>query len=123
QAVVASPLWSSLALVWVFDEAGGFADHVAPPHSCVAAPSESKFFELGIRVPMVVISPGARRHYVSHVVHEHTSVTRFIETVFDLPALTARDANSDALLDMFDFGCPAITSVPDAPPAGKGGCK
>jgi len=31
---------------------------------------------------------------------------RFIESVFDLPALTARDANSDALLDMFDFACP-----------------
>ena len=55
--------------------------------------------------------------------HEHTSITRFVETVFDLPALTARDANSDALLDMFDFACSANTVVPDAPQAGTGGCK
>jgi phospholipase C len=123
QAVVTSPLWSNVALIWVFDEAGGFADHVPPPRSCVASPSETKFFELGIRVPMIVISPWARRHYVSHVVHEHTSVTRFIETVFDLPALTARDANSDALLDMFDFACPYAAPIAPPPPAGTGGCR
>ena len=73
-----------------------------------------------MRVPLVVISPWARRHYVSHVRHEHTSLLRFIETLFGLPALTARDANSDALLDMFDFA--AAGEVPDAPPAGTGGC-
>jgi phospholipase C len=71
---------------------------------------------------LIVASPWARRHYVSHVVHEHTSITRFIETVFDLPALTARDANSDGLLDMFDFSCPPAMTVPAAPPAGSGGC-
>jgi hypothetical protein len=58
---------------------------------------------------------------VSHVVHEHTSITRFIEALFKLPALTARDANSDALLDMFDFSCPPAP-VPPAPAAGTGGC-
>jgi len=34
----------------------------------------------------------------------HTSITRFIELLHDLPALTGRDANSDAMLDLFDFG-------------------
>ena len=76
-----------------------------------------------MRVPWSVISPWARRHYVSHVVHEHTSITRFIETVFDLPALTARDANSDALLDMFDFSCGRDSTPPaGAPAVGTGGC-
>jgi phospholipase C len=121
-AVIASPSWSSTALIFTYDEAGGFADHVPPPTTCVARPADAEFFELGARVPTVVISPWARRHYVSHVVHEHTSILRFIETVFDLPALTARDANSDALLDMFDFTCPAQLSVPAAPAAGTGGC-
>jgi phospholipase C len=120
-AVVASAIWPTTAIVWVYDEGGGFADHVPPPTSCVPAPLEAAFFELGPRVPMVVASPWARRHYVSHLVHEHTSITRFIETVFDLPALTARDANSDALLDMFDFSC-APAAVPAAPAAGTGGC-
>jgi phospholipase C len=123
EAIVASPIWSTTAVIWVYDEAGGFADHVPPPTTCVAAPSEAAFFELGVRVPMVVVSPWARRHYVSHLVHEHTSITRFIETVFDLPALTARDANSDALLDMFEFGCSPELSAPLAPSAGGGGCR
>jgi hypothetical protein len=55
-------------------------------------------------------------------VHEHTSILRFIELVFDVPSLTARDANSDALLDMFDFACPNATAIPDAPAAGTGRC-
>jgi phospholipase C len=122
EAARASNAWDSLAILLTYDEAGGFADHVPPSnHACVARPEDSDFHELGVRVPLVVISPGARRHYVSHVQKEHTSLTRFIEAVFDLPALTARDANSDALLDMFDFACqPAV--VADAPAAGSEGC-
>ena len=124
---VASKLWPGLALLWTYDEAGGFFDHVPPPNkACVARPGNAKdtsFYELGVRIPMVVISPYARAAYVSHVVQEHTAITRFIETVFDLPALTSRDANSDALLDMFDFACPpAFLKPPTAPPAGTGGC-
>jgi len=104
-----------------YDEAGGFFDHVQPPATCVARPQDSRFFELGTRVPLIAISPWARRRYVSKTVHEHTSITRFIETVFGLGALTARDANSDALLDMFDFACPPAP-VPAAPAPGTGGC-
>ena len=123
EAVLKSAIWPTTALIWTYDEGGGFVDHVPPPKTCAPSPAEVAFTELGVRVPMVVISPYARRHYVSHVVHEHTSITRFIETVFDLPALTARDANSDALLDMFDFACPPNPTVPDAPAAGTKGCK
>src|SRR6185369_4467428 len=127
QGAVTSPLWPRLALIWTYDEAGGFADHVPPPNeACVARPDNPKdlpFVELGARVPLAVISPYARPHFVSHVVQDHTAVTRFIETVFGVTALTARDANSDALLDMFDFGCaPALLQPPEAPPAGTGGC-
>lgn len=125
-ATVASPLWDKTAILFTFDEAGGFADHVPPPEkSCIARPNNPKdadFFELGVRVPLIAISPWARRHTVSHVQHEHTSITRFIELVFDLPAMTARDANSDALLDMFDFGCKSPAAIPDAPESGTGGC-
>ena len=115
EAILKSAIWPTTALIWTYDEGGGFADHVPPPKTCAPSPAEVAFTELGVRVPMVIISPYARRHYVSHVVHEHTSITRFIETVFDLPALTARDANSDALLDMFDFACPPIPPSPMHP--------
>jgi phospholipase C len=125
-ALVASPLWEKTALLFTYDEAGGFFDHVPPPTSCVARPDNPKdteFFELGVRVPLIAISPWARRHYVSHVQHEHTSITRLIELVFGVPALTKRDANSDALLDMFDFDCKNDDPVPLAPAAGTGGCR
>ncbi|HLK92630.1 MAG TPA: alkaline phosphatase family protein [Polyangia bacterium] len=126
QAAVSSPLWPQLALIWTYDEAGGFADHVPPPSAaCIARPGDARdaaFFELGVRVPLAVISPYARSHYTSHVVQDHTAITRLIELVFDLPALTSRDANSDGLLDMFDFDAPAFLTPPPAPPAGTGGC-
>jgi phospholipase C len=111
-------------LFYTYDEAGGFADHVPPPsNACAASPDQSMFTELGVRIPLVAISPYAKPHFVSKVDHQHTSITRFIETVFDLPAMSARDANSDALLDMFDFCTPALLTLPTAmPAAGKGEC-
>ena len=122
-AVRASPVWDSTVLLFTYDEAGGFFDHVPPPDdACLARPADALFHELGTRVPLIAISPWARRHFVSHTRKEHTSITRVIEAVFDLPALTARDANSDALLDLFDFGC-APAPVPPAPDAGTGGCR
>jgi phospholipase C len=123
QHVIGSPQWPRLAIIWTYDEAGGFADHALPPVGCAAAPSVSPFTQMGPRVPLVVISRWAKLGYVSHVEHDHTAITRFIETIFDLPALTARDANSDALLDLFDFSCAQpVSPPPGAPDAGTGGC-
>ncbi len=123
---VRSPQWKRTALVWTYDESGGFADHVPPPDGC--APSlESKdraFFERGARVSFVVVSPYSKPGYVSHVVQDHTAITRFIEAIFGLPALTRRDANSSALLELFDFASPpALLTPPDAPASGTNGCQ
>jgi phospholipase C len=121
--LVASPLWSSTVLFYVYDEAGGFADHVQPPsNACPPSPDQAAFVELGVRVPFVVVSPFAKRKFVSHAVHQHTSILRFIELVFNVPALTARDANSDALLDMFDLCGSPKTDVGTIPAAGTGHC-
>jgi phospholipase C len=91
---------------------------VPPPPACIAAPSESAFDRLGFRIPLIAISPRARASYVSHEVHSLTSILRFIEALFDLPALTSRDANSDALLDLFDFcDAPFATPPGDVPAA------
>ena len=59
-----------------------------------------------------MISPFAEQNYVSHVVHDHTSVLRFIETKFNLGALTRRDANASNLLDCFDFRRAAFHEPP-----------
>ena len=121
-ATVKSPLWPKTVLFFTYDEAGGFGDHVPPPASCAPSADQAEFTQLGVRVPLVAVSPYARRHFVSHAVHQHTSILRFIEALHDLPALTARDANSDALFDLFDFGCAATAPLGDAPAAGMGKC-
>ncbi len=119
--VVASPQWDRLAMIWTYDEGGGFADHVKPPNACRATP-DSPYTMMGPRVPLVVISPWAKRHFVSHVASDHTAITRLVELLFHLPAMTARDANSTALLNLFDFSCGRNQSVPPAPDPGTGDC-
>jgi phospholipase C len=123
-AIVNGPQWPTTAFFFTYDEAGGFFDHVPPPAACVpdTSTTNAAFNRMGFRLPSVLVSPYARPGYVSHVVHETTSITRFIELMFDLPALTARDANSDAMLDLFDFSTPAMLHPPVPPNAGASRC-
>jgi phospholipase C len=90
-----SPEWSSTAVVLTWDDFGGFYDHVPPPHVDI--------YGLGPRVPALIISPYARPGYVDHTQYEFASVLRFIETIFDLPPLTSRDASANDMLGAFDF--------------------
>ena len=132
QAMFDSPQWKESVLFLTYDEHGGIFDHVAPPEACPpddVAPDfrtdEDKAFNAktpgttfdryGFRVPVVVVSPFAKKSYVSHHVYDHTSITRFIETVFKLPALTNRDANADPMTDFFDFDQPAFMTPPRIP--------
>ena len=98
------------------------ADPTGPyPDNCAS------FDQLGFRVPLMVVSPFAKQHYVSHTVADHTSLLGFIEKRFlslDNPDgrlhLTKRDLHADALEDMFDFtSSPSLnTAVGQAlPPA------
>jgi phospholipase C len=112
-AVMGSPAWPTTVLLFMYDEHGGYYDHVPPPPAIppddippdvAPAPNAPALWnQYGVRVPAFVISPFARRDYVSHVVHDHTSVLRFIETKFNLGALTRRDANASNLLDCLDL--------------------
>jgi phospholipase C len=119
-----SPQWPHLAVFITFDENGGLYDHVPPPQACppddldpVVAPGGvmAKFDRYGFRVPLLVVSPYAKPHSVSHAVYDHTSILRFIEARFKIPALTARDANADPLFDMFDFTSPKLLTPPQLP--------
>ena len=120
-AVTKSSIWNETALFYTYDEAGGIADHVPPPPACPPSAKFPDFDRLGVRVPVMLVSPYAKRGYVSHKIHSHTSILRFVELVYDLPALTARDANSDAMLDMFDFSS-AVAPPKNEPNAGHGAC-
>jgi phospholipase C len=126
-AVMHSPQWNRAALFLTYDEHGGIYDHVPPPPACKpdshapmgmdGTPAPGAFDRLGFRVPFMVISPYAKRGYVSHDVLSHTSITRFIEARFRVPALTARDANSMIPIDSFDFGAPPKLDLPSLPEA------
>jgi phospholipase C len=124
EAVMKSPKWAKTALIVTYDESGGFFDHVPPPAACPPddTAANAAFDRLGFRVPFVVVSPFARRGYVSHRVHSHTSITRLVEALIGAPALTNRDANSDALLDLFDFESPGAPPVTDMPAASTQSC-
>src|SRR5439155_1425349 len=75
------------------------------------------FDQYGVRVPAVVVSPYAKSHFVSHVVHDHTSILRFIEYRFGMPSLTNRDAAADPMLEFFDFNSPPFVTPPSLPAA------
>jgi phospholipase C len=95
-AIGKSPFWNSTAIFVMWDEWGGWYDHVPPPHL--------DFDGLGFRVPLLVISPFAKRGYVSHVRYEHGSILRFIEDRFGLSRLAASDTRANSPEnDCFDF--------------------
>lgn len=100
-AAMSSALWPQLAIFVTWDDWGGWWDHVTPPE--LEQWTDGTQFRLGGRVGCLVISPYARRGYVSHAQHSHVSLVRFCETVFGLPSLNARTNASDAMDDCFDF--------------------
>jgi len=122
KSLTQSPQWKRSALFLVYDEHGGLYDHVQPPPACVpdgiaprsedGSPVEGTFDRLGFRVPLIVVSPYAKKGYVSHETYDHASVVRFIQARFKMPALTARDANAKAPLDVFDFANPPNLAPP-----------
>jgi phospholipase C len=123
-AVSSGPEWSSTVLVVIYDEWGGFFDHVAPPRA--AAPNavdpdvEGGKALLGFRVPAIVASPFTRgdpaNPSVDSRVYDHTSVLKLIEWRWNLRPLTARDASTDVgnLAFALDLANPD-PSVPSLP--------
>src|SRR6185312_6274373 len=125
-ALLASPSWHSSAFFLSWDEPGGFYDHVAPvpmtkPDNIAPQLNSGDgnqpgdFAHSGMRVPVVVVSPWAKPHFVSHVARDHTSILKFIEDRFGLQPLTARDANADDMMEFFDFSTPHFATPPPLP--------
>ncbi len=102
-AVGGSPYWESTAILITWDDWGGWYDHVAPP-SPIGRPFG--YYELGFRVPLLVVSPYTPAGYISRPRHDFGSTLRFVEKVFGLgriPPGNFADARADDLADFFDF--------------------
>jgi phospholipase C len=98
-AVGSSTYWNSTAIIVIWDDWGGWYDHVTP--------TVLNSYELGFRVPMMVVSPYAKPGYVSHVSYEFGSILKFIEETFNLGSLGTTDVRANDLSDCFNFGSPA----------------
>jgi phospholipase C len=90
-AIEHGPDWRSTAIFITYDDCGCFYDHVPPPPG------------LGIRTPMVIVSPWVRAHKVDSHVASIASMLAFTERAFELPALTGRDAAAYGYRRAFDF--------------------
>lgn len=93
-----SELWSKSAFFWTYDDWGGWYDHVPPPRVDQHG--------YGFRVPALLVSPYAKRGYVSSDTSDFTSILAFIEENWNLEPLTNRDANANDMMEAFDFDRP-----------------
>lgn len=95
-AIASNPtLWSQSAIIITYDESDGFYDHV-PPQILAYGP-DSLPMARGVRIPLLVISPYARVHAVSHAIGDHNAVIETINTIFNLPALSSLPDEASAL--------------------------
>ncbi len=95
-AVGRSKFWNSSAIFVMWDDWGGWYDHVPPP--------QIDRYGLGIRVPLLIVSPLAKSGVVSHTQYESGSLLKFAEQTFSLAPLAKSDARANALDDAFAFG-------------------
>jgi len=95
-AIGESSYWNSTAIVILWDDWGGFYDHVPPPgpHNWQGGP--------GFRVPMLIVSAYSKPH-VDHTVYQFGSILRFVEDTWSLGTLGRNDEHSTSIANAFDF--------------------
>ncbi len=114
-------LFAKTVLVVLYDEHGGYYDHVPPPPAINPDGRISTddppfgFDRLGVRVPAVLVSPLVGQGRVDHAVYDHTSLLATVKKVFGLPRfLTRRDASANTFESHFSSGLPRDPSdMPD----------
>jgi phospholipase C len=130
EAVLRSPAWPRTLLIYTYDEHGviytydehgGYYDHVPPPAApppddippkLGAEDPPGDYGSYGPRVPAIVVSPYSKAGGVTEVVHDHTSILATIESKWNLPALTNRDANAATVMDFLDLTNAALLRPP-----------
>jgi phospholipase C len=124
EALRRSPIWESSLLVVLYDEHGGFYDHVAPPPARATGSTGRKygfsFDQLGPRVPAIIVSPLIPRNQVDHRQYEHSSVISTLIDLFHLDPLTARSSSSSGLKHLATLDAPR-TDAPMTLPDPMGG--
>jgi phospholipase C len=99
-ALMQGPDWCTSAAFVVWDDFGGFYDHLPPPNTTSTV---ADVYGPGFRVPLLVISPYAKPAFIDHAPYEFSSLLKFAEVTFGLAPLTLRDTNTNNLLNSFNF--------------------
>jgi len=95
-AIGESQYWKSSAVIVVWDDWGGWYDHVPPP--------QLDYQGLGFRVPMIVVSPYVRAGTISHTQYEFGSIIRFVEDNWKLGRIPmSTDRRAQSIVDLFNF--------------------
>ncbi|HEX8925404.1 MAG TPA: alkaline phosphatase family protein [Terriglobales bacterium] len=120
-ALMKGPNWKDSVFFLTFDEYGGFYDHVPPmatvnpdgiaPLDIPAGQPTGDFTITGLRLPLMVISPFTKPHFVSNTPADFTAMLKFIETRYNLQPLTKRDAAQMDMQEFFDWSAPNLAST------------
>ncbi len=127
-AIMESPQWPRTALFCVYDEWGGFFDHVVPPRVPDLRSSRNlanDFGQMGFRIPAVLVSPYARHGHVDHSIYGFESILKMIRYRFGIPPLTPRDLFANNIASAFDWnGKPRLEPphLPQPPEIIVAGC-
>jgi phospholipase C len=124
--LMTSSSWHDSVFIFSFDEGGGTYDHVVPmlnvprpdglsPVDLISTSVPGDFTRYGFRLPMIVISPFSKKHFVSHTPTDYTAILKLTETRFGLPSLTNRDAAQMDMTEFFDFANPPWVTPPTPP--------
>jgi phospholipase C len=117
-AFMESPQWKSGALFIVYDEWGGFFDHVAPPR----VPDQrntpdlaNDYGQMGFRIPSLVVSPWVRRGHVEHSIYGFESILKMISYRYGLAPLNRRVAYARNIARSFDYASKPRLALPGLP--------
>ncbi|MBV8722541.1 MAG: hypothetical protein JO277_10340 [Candidatus Eremiobacteraeota bacterium] len=111
-AIGTSTYWKSTLIVVVWDDWGGFYDHVAPP--------QLDYQGLGFRVPMLLVSAHVKKGFIAHSQFEFGSILKCIEDNWGLKHLSIWDTRPQSIcggfpnfaVDPLDYAMPARAFVP-----------
>ena len=125
-----SPHWNESLLLVVYDEQGGFYDHVNPPPTVAPGDVISdlsnnhhsfSFTQLGVRVPGIVASPLIAANQIDHQTYDHSSLLATVEQLYQFKPLTNRDAQANNLVHLLSLSTPrtdAPATLPEPPDSG-----